>query len=128
NWPYRVFGTLFAIFAIIALGLASVGLYAVIAHSVNQRTQEIGIRMALGASTRDVSKLIFVQGMAQVAIGLALGLIGAIGLTRLLKSILIQVSPNDPGTFVAVAIILAVAALLGCALPARRAMRVDPLI
>jgi predicted permease len=127
-WFLRIIGMLFAIFAAIALLLASVGLYAVIAHSVNQRTQEIGIRMALGASTRDVSKLVFAQGMAQVAIGLAIGLAGAVGLTRLLKSILFQVSPNDPGTFLAVAVILALAALLGCALPARRAMRVDPLI
>ena len=124
----RIIGVLFAIFAGIALLLASVGLYAVIAHSVSQRTQEIGIRMALGASARDVRRLVFAQGMAQAAIGLAIGLAGAIGLTRLLKSILVQVSPNDPGTFAAVVLILAVAALLGCALPARRAMRVDPLI
>ncbi len=124
----RIIGVLFAIFAGIALLLASLGLYAVIAHSVNQRTQEIGIRMALGASAGDVSRLVFAHGMLQVAIGLALGLAGAIGLTRLLKSILVQVSPNDPGTFAAVAAILAFAAFLGCALPARRATRVDPLI
>ena len=125
---FRVVGVLLAIFAAIALLLASVGLYAVIAHSVSQRTQEIGIRMALGANARDVRRLVFAQGMLQVAIGVAIGLAGAIGLTRLLQSVLVQVSPNDPGTFVSVAVILALASLAGCALPARRATRVDPLI
>jgi ABC-type antimicrobial peptide transport system permease subunit len=124
---FRIVGMLFAIFAGIALLLASIGLYAVIAHSVSQRTQEIGIRMALGASAGDVRKLVFAQGMLQVSIGLVLGLLAAFALTRLLKAVLIQVSPNDPETLAAVSLILIMAALLGCAIPARRAMQVDPL-
>ncbi len=127
NWPYRVFGVLFAIFAAIALMLASVGLYAVIAHSVSQRTQEIGVRMALGANSANVLRLIFAQGMTQLAIGLVIGLAAALAVTKVLRFLLIDVSPSDPATFVAVALILAGAAALGCLIPARRAMRVDPI-
>jgi putative ABC transport system permease protein len=127
NWPYRVFGTLFAIFAAIALGLASVGLYAVIAHSVSQRTQEIGVRIALGARDANILRLVFSQGMTQLAIGLVLGLAAALAVTKVLKSLLIDVSPSDPATFVTVTLILATAAALGCLIPARRAMRVDPI-
>jgi putative ABC transport system permease protein len=127
NWPYRVFGSLFAIFAVIALGLASVGLYAVIAHSVSQRTQEIGVRIALGASSSNVVRLVFSQGMIQLAIGLVLGLAAALGVTKVLKALLIDVSPTDPLTFVSTALVLSTAAALGCLIPARRAMRVDPI-
>ena len=127
NWPYRVFGTLFAIFAAIALGLASVGLYAVIAHSVSQRTQEIGVRMALGATGGNVLRLVFSQGMIQLVIGLVLGLAAALAVTKVLKSLLVDVSPSDPATFVSVALVLSIAAGLGCLIPARRAMRVDPI-
>jgi predicted permease len=127
NWPYRVFGSLFAIFAAIALGLASVGLYAVIAHSVNQRTQEIGVRIALGARDGNILRLVFSQGMIQLGIGLVLGLTAAIGLTKVLKALLIDVSPTDPATFVTVTLVLSLAAGLGCLIPARRAMRVDPI-
>jgi ABC-type antimicrobial peptide transport system permease subunit len=127
NWPYRVFGSLFAIFAAIALGLASVGLYAVIAHSVSQRTQEIGVRIALGARDGNILRLVFSQGMTQLAIGLVIGLAAALAVTRVLKSMLIDVSPSDPATFVAVTLILTLAAGLGCLIPARRAMRVDPI-
>jgi putative ABC transport system permease protein len=127
NWPYRVFGTLFAIFAAIALGLASVGLYAVIAHSVNQRTQEIGVRIALGARDSNILRLVFSQGMTQLAIGLVIGLAAALAVTKVLRSLLIDVSPSDPATFVTVTLILATAAAFGCLIPARRAMRVDPL-
>ncbi len=127
NWPYRVFGSLFAIFAAIALGLASVGLYAVIAHSVSQRTQEIGVRIALGARNRNILRLVFSQGMIQLTIGLVIGLAAALAVTRILKALLIGVSPTDPATFVSVALILAVAASLGCLIPARRAMRIDPI-
>lgn len=126
NWPYRVFGTLFAIFAAIALGLASVGLYAVIAHSVSQRTQEIGVRIALGARDSNILRLVFSQGMIQLAIGLLLGLAAALAVTKVLKSLLVDVSPTDPATFVSVTVVLALAAGLGCLIPARRAMRVDP--
>jgi putative ABC transport system permease protein len=127
NWPYRVFGILFAIFAGIALLLASVGLYAVMAHSVSQRTQEIGVRMALGANNGNVLRLIFSQGMRQLILGLAVGLAGALAVTKVLKTLLIDVSPSDPATFVSVALVLAIAAGLGCLIPAMRAMRVDPI-
>jgi predicted permease len=127
NWPYRVFGSLFGIFAAVALGLASVGLYAVIAHSVNQRTQEIGVRIALGARDSNILRLVFSQGMTQLTIGLVIGLTAAIAVTKVLKSLLIDVSPSDPATFVMVTLILSAAAGLGCLIPARRAMRVDPI-
>jgi putative ABC transport system permease protein len=127
NWPYRVFGGLFAIFAAIALGLASVGLYAVIAHSVSQRTQEIGVRIALGARDGNILRLVFSQGMTQLGMGLVLGLAAALAVTKILKSLLVDVSPSDPATFVSVMLILAFAAGLGCLIPARRAMRVDPI-
>jgi len=127
-WAQQIFGTLFAIFAGIALALASVGLYAVIAHSVSQRTQEIGVRMALGASGPNILQLIFTQGIRQLAIGLAIGLAAAIGLTRALSSLLVQVSPTDPVTLTFVALVLAAAATLGCLIPARRAMRLDPVL
>ncbi len=127
NWPYRVFGSLFAIFAVIALALASVGLYAVIAHSVSQRTQEIGVRMALGATGSNVMRLVFSQGMTQLAIGLVIGLAAALAVTKVLKSLLVDVSPSDPLTFVLAAFVLSLAAAGGCLIPARRAMRVDPI-
>lgn len=127
-WEQGVFGTLFGIFAAIALALASVGLYAVIAHSVSRRTQEIGVRMALGASARDILGMVVAQGMRQLAIGLGVGLLAALAVTRVLRSMLVQVSPTDPGTFVVISLVLAVAAMFGCLVPARRAMRVDPVI
>jgi predicted permease len=128
NWMQKVFGSLFGIFALIALLLASVGLYAVIAHSVSQRTQEIGLRMALGASGPTILQLIFSQGMVQVAIGLVIGLGAAIGLTRALGFLLVQVSPGDPVTLVFVSLVLTGTAVLGCLIPAFRAMRVDPVV
>ncbi|HTS77987.1 MAG TPA: ABC transporter permease [Bryobacteraceae bacterium] len=128
NWPQKVFGSLFAIFALIAVVLASVGLYAVIAHSVNQRTQEIGLRMALGASAERILRLIFVQGLRQILIGLTIGVAAAIGLTRVLTTILVNVSPRDPATLMIVSLVLIAAAFLGCLLPARRAMKVDPVV
>jgi len=128
-WPWRVFGSLFAIFAGIALMLASVGLYAVIAHAVSQRTQEIGVRMALGASSGTIHGLVFGQGMAQLGIGLVVGLGAAFGLTRILKTLLAgSVSPTDPVTFSIAALVLSIAAVLGCWVPARRATSVDPVV
>ena len=128
NWPYRVFGGLFAIFAGIALLLASVGLYAVIANSVNQRTQEIGIRLAMGATSANVLALVFTQGMRQLAMGLGVGLVAAFGITRVIRGLLLDISPTDPITFITVSLVLIIAATLGCAIPARRAMRVDPVV
>jgi len=128
SWPWRIFGSMFAIFAIIALILAGVGLYGVIAHSVNQRTQEIGVRVALGASSGKILRLVFVQGMRQLAIGMAIGLAAAFAVTRVLKGLLIGVSSTDPTTFIVVALVLTAAGILGCLIPARRAVRVDPVI
>jgi len=127
-WPLRVFGAMFAIFAGIALLLATVGLYAVVANGVNQRTHEIGLRVALGASAASILKMVFKTGMRQMAIGLTLGLAAAFAITRVLSTILVGVSATDPLTFSLVAGLLIAAACLGCAIPARRAMRVDPAI
>ena len=123
-----LFGTLFTIFAAIALLLASVGLYAVIAHSVSQRTREIGLRMAVGGTARDIVWLVLVQGIRQIVIGLTVGLLAAFAVTRVLRAALVGVSPSDPMTFMAVVVVLMLAGVLGCAIPARRAVRVDPVV
>ncbi len=127
-WPYRVFGSLFAIFAVIALVMSAVGLYAVMAYSVTQRTTEIGVRMALGAEGRQVSWLILKRGLVQMGLGLAIGLGGAFGLSRVLRTLLVQVTPTDPLTFAAITSILTAVAIAACVIPARRATRVDPLV
>jgi putative ABC transport system permease protein len=121
------FGKLFALFAAIALVLAWVGLYAVVAHAVSRRTQEIGIRMAMGGTRRDIFGLVLRQGMWQVAGGFAAGIPLAMLVTRVLSRSLVGVSPSDPATYAGVALVLGFAGLLGCAIPARRAVRVDPL-
>jgi predicted lysophospholipase L1 biosynthesis ABC-type transport system permease subunit len=122
------FGMLFTIFAAIALVLASVGLYAVMAHAVGRRAQEIGIRVAMGARREDILALVFSQSMRQVAMGLAAGLPLAFAVTRVLQGVLVGVSPGDPLTLLSVLIVLGVAGLLGCGVPAVRALHVDPLI
>jgi putative ABC transport system permease protein len=125
-WDSRFYGSMFLIFAAIALLLASIGLYTVIAHSVSQRTQEIGIRLAIGATTRDILTLVLRQGMIPLGIGLAIGLAASLAVNRLLQSMLVQVSPSDPVTLAVAAAMLILAAMLGCLIPARRAIRVDP--
>lgn len=120
--------TLLAIFATVALVLTIVGLYGVMSYSVAQRTNEIGIRMALGAQTRDVLGLVVRQGFKLVLIGLSIGLVGAFALMRVIASLLFGVTTKDPLTFAAVAGLLTVVALLACYLPARRATKVDPLV
>lgn len=127
-WLQRVIGVLFLIFGLVALALASIGLYASMAHSVSQRTQEIGIRMAVGATAQRIHRLVFGQGVRQLAIGLVFGLGGSLALTRILKSVLVQVSPADPATLVTATLVLSAAAAFGCLIPARRAMRVDPIV
>ena len=124
----RTHTVLFLIFAAVALMLASISLYAVIAHSVSKRTQEIGVRMAVGATARDILHLVFKERMLQVAIGLTIGLLGSFAVNRTLKSELVQVSSADPITLGFASAVLIFSAALGCWIPARRAMRVDPAV
>jgi predicted permease len=123
----RAVATLGSLFGLLALLLAAIGLYGVLAYSVTQRTREIGIRLALGAPSRQVRRLILRQGMSWVAAGIGSGLAGALALTRFLNSQLFGVSPVDPATFVCVTIFMGFVAVLACWLPARRAERVDPM-
>jgi putative ABC transport system permease protein len=123
----RFNATLLVIFAAVALVLTIVGLYGVMSYSVAQRTNEIGIRMALGAQTGDVLRLIVSQGFKLVLLGLGLGLAGAFALMSVISSLLFGVTWKDPLTFVIVAVLLALVALLACYIPARRATRLDPL-
>ncbi|HYK20195.1 MAG TPA: FtsX-like permease family protein, partial [Pyrinomonadaceae bacterium] len=111
-----------------AMMLSAVGIYGLLSHAVMQRTQEMGIRMALGAQVGDVLKLVLRQGMMLALAGEAIGLAAAFALTRVIRGLLFGVTPNDATTFVIVAGVLAVVALLACYLPARRATKVDPLI
>jgi ABC-type antimicrobial peptide transport system permease subunit len=124
----RLRSVLLGAFGAIAVALAAIGLYGVIAYAVVQRTREIGIRAALGASRRSLVALIVGQGMALTAWGLALGLAGALVVSRLLATLLFGVRPSDPATMVAVAGVLGGVALLACYLPARRATKVNPSI
>ena len=127
-WFVRVFGTMFVIFGGVALFLASVGLYAVMSFSVSRRTREVGIRLALGAQAGNVIRMIFGQGLAQLTIGMILGLAFALGIARLLKVVLFQVQPRDPVIFGGVAAVLLAIGLLACFVPARRATSIDPLL
>src|SRR5437667_6050104 len=112
----------------VVMMLAMVGIYGVVDDHVTQRTQEIGIRMALGAQMRDVVSLVLKGGMALAFIGIGLGLVGAFALTRLMSSLLFGVQPTDTATFVIVSLSLCVTALIACYLPARKATKVDPLV
>jgi putative ABC transport system permease protein len=127
-WQFRLFGFMFGIFGAAALFLAGVGVYGVLSFSVAQRTQEMGVRIALGAQQSDVLALVIRQGATLAAIGVAIGLLGAFGITRVIASLLYNVTPTDPVSFGGVALFLAAIAVLASYLPARRATTVDPII
>jgi putative ABC transport system permease protein len=124
----RFYSLLLSVFAVLALTLAAIGIYGVIAYSVTQRTHEIGIRMALGAQARDVLRLVVGQGMMLVLFGVVVGIVGALATTRLLKTLLFDVSATDPLTFAAIVLLLASVAFIACLIPARRATKIDPLV
>jgi putative ABC transport system permease protein len=126
--PRRFNMYLLGCFAAVALVLASVGLFGVLAYLVSQRTRDIGIRLALGAARHDIVKLIVGQGMMLALGGAVLGITVALASARVMQSLLFSVSPRDPVTFAAVPLVLIAIALVACYLPARRAMRVDPLV
>jgi len=128
RWAYQVFSTMFVIFALIALTLSAVGLYAITAYGVSQRTQEIGVRLAFGASGRHVLGLVLRQGMTQLGVGLVLGTLGALALTRVLSSIMVGVTATDPLTFFGIGVLLLLVALSAFVVPARRACRLDPVL
>jgi ABC-type antimicrobial peptide transport system permease subunit len=124
----RVLTMLTAVYAGLALLLAALGLFGVLAHAVRRRTQEIGIRMALGGLPRDVLAMVLREGLGLTLVGLACGIAGAILLTRVMSNVLFGVSPSDPGVYAGISALLALVAVAACWIPARRAMRVDPMI
>jgi putative ABC transport system permease protein len=119
---------LLTVFAVAALALASLGIYGLVSYAVAQRTREIGVRMALGARSGDVLRLVMGQGMKLALAGVALGLVASVALTRTIKSLLFGVSTIDPVTFAALPLLVMLIGMLACWIPARRATRVDPLI
>jgi putative ABC transport system permease protein len=127
RWIYRVFGAMFTLFAGIALVLAAVGLYAVTAYAVTQQTREIGLRVVLGAAPMQVVWLFLRRGVVQLGIGVVIGVAGAFGVGRVRQTFLVQTSPRDPVTLVSIVALLTTVAVCACVVPARRAMRVDPL-
>ena len=127
-WQPRLYTTLFAVFGVGAMVLALIGIYGVMAYLVVTRTHEIGVRMALGATARNVFGLIVGRGMKLTIIGVLLGIVGAYGLTRLIRGLLFNVSTTDPVTFTLISLLLVLAAFVACYIPARRATKVNPLV
>jgi putative ABC transport system permease protein len=123
----RFYMQLLVVFASLAFVLASVGIYGIVSYSVTQRTREIGIRLALGASRKDVLQMVLGEGFRLAIAGIGLGLAGAFAATRVLTSLLFEVKPTDPPTFIGLSLLLAMVALLASYVPARRATKVDPL-
>jgi len=126
QWYLHLFSKIFAGFALIALMMAAVGIYAVLAQATNSRTQEIGVRMALGADARNIVALVMRRGLWQIAAGLGLGLAAGVPAARVMANLPIGVSPSDPLIFVVVASLLAIVGLLACWIPAHRAATLDP--
>ena len=126
--PVRMAATLLGVMGMLALALAAVGIYGVIAFSVSQRTREIGVRMALGAQRRDIMSLVLRHGFVLTGVGCVIGLAAAVGVTRFVTFLLYGISPLDPVTFVGIPVLLSGVALLACWIPARRAARVDPMV
>jgi putative ABC transport system permease protein len=127
SWSARTGAAVLGVFGLLGLVLAAIGIYGVMSYSVSRRTREIGLRMALGAETRDVIKLIFKQAMGLTLIGAVIGLMLAVAVTRLLASLLYGVTATDPATFAGVVVFVIAVAVLACYLPARRATKVDPM-
>jgi putative ABC transport system permease protein len=119
---------LFGLFAVAALLLGAIGTYGVLAYAVSQRTHEMGIRMALGASAPDILRLVLERGAQLIAVGIVIGLLAALGFSRFLASLLYGVTARDPVTFTAVSLVLVAVAIAACYIPARRATKVDPII
>jgi ABC-type antimicrobial peptide transport system permease subunit len=128
SFPQRIAGTFVGAFGLLALVLAAVGIYGVTAYTTRQRTHEIGVRMALGASKQDILRLVLGHGLRLIFIGVGLGLAASFALTRYLNSALLGVTSTDALTFSGVAVLLCAVALFACFIPARRAMRVDPMV
>jgi ABC-type antimicrobial peptide transport system permease subunit len=124
---WAIWGTLYGVFGFVSLFLAGIGLYGVMAFSVRMRTREIGLRVALGATTESVLKLVLKQGMSQLVLGIVIGLGIAAGLSRVIGSLLPAVEPWDPVLFIGIVLMLGLVGLLACLIPARRAARIDPM-
>jgi len=126
RWWYRTWGGLFAILAAVAVLLSTVGLYAVLAYAVTQRTQEIGLRMAVGAQPRQVCWLILKRGLAHLTVGVTAGFAGTLGLNRVLRVGLTDIGPTDPAMLAVIVALVTIVSVAACLVPVRRAIRIDP--